>query len=244
MRYVSDLHIGRIDPRLFHWGLDLGHEKYDLASLVRTRFVDAPDVTATFAEIEPPFPGYRRVQKALHIYLALTRDEGSKLLPVPKKPVDPGTPYPSAARLAQLLRKLGDLPADAVISEGSYESPLVDAVKRFQTRHALVADGRIGGATFRALNTPLSRRVRQLQLTLERYRWAPHHFGTPPIIVNIPEFRLRAMDDSFHAGLEMKVVVGRAYKTRTPVFAREMNFVIFRHFWHVPPCIQRKELAP
>jgi murein L,D-transpeptidase YcbB/YkuD len=107
-------------------------------------------------------------------------------------------------------------------------------VKRFQARHGLDPYGRIGAATLRQLNTPLSRRVRQLQLTLERYRWAPHRFSHPPVIVNTPEFRLRAMNDSFATEIEMKVVVGRAFRTIAPVFAREMKFVVFRPYWEVP----------
>jgi murein L,D-transpeptidase YcbB/YkuD len=117
-------------------------------------------------------------------------------------------------------------------------------VKRFQARHGLDPYGRIGAATLRHLNTPLGRCVRQLQLTLERYRWVPHWFSHPPVIVNIPEFRLRAMNASFTTELEMKVVVGRAFRTTAPVFAREMKFVVFRPYWEVPASIQRGEMVP
>jgi hypothetical protein len=74
---------------------------------------------------------------------------------------------------------------------------LVNAVKRFQTRHGLDPDGRIGKTTLAQLNTPLSHRIRQLKLTLERWRWVPHEFDRPPIVVNIPEFRLRAFNSSY-----------------------------------------------
>jgi murein L,D-transpeptidase YcbB/YkuD len=42
----------------------------------------------------------------------------------------------------------------------------------------------------------------------------------------------------------MKVIVGRAYRRRTPVFQNQISSVIFRPFWNVPPSIQRKELGP
>jgi L,D-transpeptidase YcbB len=86
--------------------------------------------------------------------------------------------------------------------------------------------------------------VRQLQLTLERWRWVPHKFPTPPIIVNIPEFRLRAFSDSYLPELDMKVVVGRAYRHRTPVFAAELTHAIFRPYWNVPLSIVRGEVLP
>jgi murein L,D-transpeptidase YcbB/YkuD len=86
--------------------------------------------------------------------------------------------------------------------------------------------------------------VRQLQLVLERWRWVPHSFPRPPIVVNIPEFRLRAYDDHYRPELEMKVVVGKAYHHKTPVFSAEMTHVIFRPYWDVPLSIQRAELVP
>jgi L,D-transpeptidase YcbB len=94
------------------------------------------------------------------------------------------------------------------------------------------------------LNTPFRRRVRQLQMALERWRWLPHEFARPPIVVNVPEFRLHALDASSHSALEMNVVVGRAFRHQTPVFAGQMHYLIFRPYWHVPPSIQRAELAP
>lgn len=87
-------------------------------------------------------------------------------------------------------------------------------------------------------------RIRQLQLVLERWRWVPHSFARPPIVVNIPEFRLRAYDAGYRPELEMKVVVGKAYHHKTPVFSGEMTHLIFRPYWDVPYSIQRAELVP
>jgi len=58
---------------------------------------------------------------------------------------------------------------------------------------------------------------------LERWRWLPHEFGRPPIVVNISEFRLGATNAEYRSALSMKVVVGRAFRHRTPVFASEMK---------------------
>jgi murein L,D-transpeptidase YcbB/YkuD len=102
----------------------------------------------------------------------------------------------------------------------------------------------LGKATFAQLNRPLSDRVLQLQLTLERWRWAPHNFPQPPILVNIPEFKLRLLNDSYVTEFEMKVVVGRAYHHQTPVFIAHMNQITFRPYWNVPISIQRAELVP
>ncbi|MCK7492710.1 MAG: peptidoglycan-binding protein [Comamonadaceae bacterium] len=67
--------------------------------------------------------------------------------------------------------------------------------RRFQHRHGLAADGVVGAATLRrAAGQPVPRRVRQIELTLERLRWTPLLQGPRMIVVNIPEFVLRAYE--------------------------------------------------
>ncbi|HXZ79417.1 MAG TPA: L,D-transpeptidase family protein [Terriglobales bacterium] len=246
MRYISDLHIGRVNPHYFHFGFDIEHKKYDLPDLVREQVLTATDITTALAHVEPPFPGYQRTQKALEIYRKLASQDDGEALPVPAKPIPPGQPYTGVPRLTRLLRLLGDLPADAQVPPDSniYSGPLVDAVKHFQQRHGLDTDGRINAATVQQLNVPLSQRVHQLELTLERWRWVPHDFPRPPVVVNIPEFRVRGVNREGHVELTMNVVVGRAYRSETPVFSDNMEYVIFRPYWNVTPSIQRSEMVP
>ena len=244
MRYISDLHIGKLNPKLFHFGFDVDQKKYNLPDLLRQRLVNAPDVHTVLDQIEPPFPGYLRTQQALGVYLTLAKEDDGAPLPAAKKAVEPGDPYPGVARLTRLLRRVGDLPADAAVEPDTYQGPLVAAVKHFQARHGLAADGRLGKSTLDQLNVPLSRRVRQLQVTLERWRWVPHEFPRPPILVNIPEFRLRLMTATYHEDFAMNVVVGKAFGHQTPVFSGELKYVIFRPYWNVTPSIQRSELVP
>ena len=246
MRYVSDLRIGRINPRHFKFDLSVERKKYDLAEFLRDRLLPASDVAAVIASVEPPFAAYRRTEQALARYTELVgKDDGEKL-PATAKPVDPGQTYAGVPRLTRILRLVGDLPADASLPSDPqlYDGALVDAAKRFQRRHGLDQDGRLGAATIQQLNVPLGDRVRQLQLTLERWRWLPEQFSAPPIIVNIPDFRLRALDENNKVALEMRVVVGKAMRTQTPVFTRDMTYIVLRPYWNVPPSIQRGEIVP
>jgi murein L,D-transpeptidase YcbB/YkuD len=121
---------------------------------------------------------------------------------------------------------------------------VVDGVKHFQRRHGLQPDGVLGKETVAQLNVPLSQRVQQLQYALERYRWIPSSFPQPPIIVNLPEFRLRTMRRQPAPFLTMRVVVGKAFGHQTPVFADYMRYVVFRPYWEVPMSIQFAELVP
>jgi L,D-transpeptidase YcbB len=245
MRYVSDLHIGRINPQHFKFGLDVEHKKYDLAQFVRERLLPATDPGAVLDSVEPPFPGYRRTEAALARYIELARTDHFEKLPPVTKAIDAGQPYAGVPRLAQFLHLVGDLPKDVEPADPQvYDAALASGVKSFQRRHGLDDDGRLGSSTLKELNVPLSDRVRQLQLTLERWRWIPSEFSAPPIVVNIPDFRLRALDESNKVALEMRVVVGKAIRTQTPVFTRDMTYVVFRPYWNVPPSIQRGEIVP
>jgi len=246
MRYISDLHLGRINPRHVKFDLPVKNRKYDLADFLRNQVLPAADPTAALASLEPPFGGYQRTEAALVRYVDLARKDDGEKLPVPAKPIDPGQPYAGVPRLARLLLLVGDLPpgTDAAGSPQVYGGAVVEGVKRFQREHGLDADGRLGAGTVKELNVPLQQRVRQLQLALEQWRWLPDQFSAPPIIVNIPDFRVRALDAANNVDLDMRVVVGKALNTKTPVFARDMTFVVFRPYWNVPPGIMRRSIIP
>jgi murein L,D-transpeptidase YcbB/YkuD len=246
MRYISDLHIGRVNPQHFKFGLTVGPGKYDLADLLRTQVLTASDVPAVLAKVEPPYDGYRRAEDALLTYTKMASSPDTPLIPVPQKGVRPGNSFASISLLVSRLHQLGDLPANADVPAGStlYQGAIVDPVKHFQKRHGLDTDGVLGKDTVTAMNVPLKTRVQQLDLTLERYRWIPPDFPEPPIVVNIPEFRLHTLRRQSAPYLTMRVVVGRAMRTQTPVFAQTMKYVIFRPYWLVPLSIQRNELVP
>ena len=246
MRIVSDLNMGRVSPQYFHPGFNIRPAQHDLSQPLREQLVDAQDVRAMLDTVEPPFPGYRRAQQALVRYIRLAHEDDGEQLPMRQNSVRKGDSYPGVPRLARLLRLLGDLPPGARMPARStvYDGRLVEAVMRFQRRHGLDPDGRLGRATLEQLNTPLSQRVQQLRLALERWRWLPRESAPPLILVNLPEFRLQAWADESTVALTMKVVVGKAYENETPIVAAPMKYLIFRPSWNVPTYIQATELVP
>jgi L,D-transpeptidase YcbB len=247
MRYVSDLHTGRIDPKVFGIEAYISRRKLNLAQFLEQNVVRSNNLAVSLAQVEPPYPGYRRTLIALQAYrrLAAVADTGQPLPPV-KKTVEPGKTYVGVPQLARFLHLVGDLPQDVQVraSDTTYNGALVEAVKRYQDRHGLDPDGRLGAQTIAEMNVPLAQRVRQIELTLERWRWLPAEYGEAPIIVNIPEFRLRAYDKDFHVAVTMKVVVGKAYDHKTPIFMSDLQSVVFRPYWDVPISIVRAEIVP
>jgi murein L,D-transpeptidase YcbB/YkuD len=227
--------------------LDDESNRYDLAEFLKDHVVGASDVAGVLAQVEPSYPGYRRTIQALQTYVELARQDDGEQLPAVKKPIVPGDTYPGVPRLTRLLRLVGDLPAEGNVPADPliYDGALVDAVKSFQRRLGRDPSGRIDAQTLADLNVPLSRRVRQMQLTLERWRWMPDSYQKSPIVANIPEFRLRAYNQDFKIEVTMNVVVGKAYGGHnTSVFNNTMEYVIFRPYWEVPYSITRAEMIP
>lgn len=245
LRFLTDLHYGRVDPRDIGWRLDVGPRKiYDAAAVLRAA-IGHDGIAAAVGAAQPQLPIYARLKAALADYRRLASD--MSLQPIPSDTtVKPGQSYPGAAVLAHLLTAVGDLTTAPGANDDHYGSALVDAVKRFQERHGLTIDGVIGKATFAELNRPLSQRVLAIEVALERLRWLPDLAPGPVIAVNVPSFKLWAFSDPRQsaANLEMNVVVGRAVNTRTPIFMQDMQYVQFSPYWNVPPSILRKEIIP
>lgn len=188
---------------------------------------------------------YGRTLQALEQYRILAAEDDGTVLPQTEQAVEPGDSYEGLPRLIRLLQRIGDLPAEFVPDEDDvYQGALVAAVKRFQTRHGLEANGRIDRATLAQLNTPLAVRVHQLELALQRWRRRPYDPTRPAIVLNLPEFRLRAFSASNHLDLEMKIVIGQALGHRTPLLSSLLTSVVFRPYWNVPVRIQREEMVP
>jgi L,D-transpeptidase YcbB len=248
LRFLSDLHYGRVKPSAAGFNLQGTHEPLDLAAAL-TGLAAAGDVAQAIGAVEPPFHHYALLKSALAKYLDLVQHPELKHLPAISTSLKPSDAYQGAAALRRLLTALGDLPAASPTpaEDNTFSPELSAGVRAFQQRHGIVPDGVLGKSTFAVLTTSFTKRVRQIDLTLERWRWLPL-FQTPPIIVNIPQFRLfafRTTEDRVADILQMDVIVGKTYpRTQTPVFESDMRYVVFRPYWDVPPSILRNEMLP
>jgi L,D-transpeptidase YcbB len=83
-----------------------------------------------------------------------------------------------------------------------------------------------------------------MRMALERFRWLPYEFTQPPIVVNIPEFRLYGFKEGNELGLTMNVNVGDQYDFQTPIFENYIRYIVFRPYWYPPAGILRSEIIP
>src|SRR3984957_94485 len=246
MRYIRAIHCGRVNPKEFKFQVDMGGEQLPLAEFIQTQVVNAGDPAAEIQKLEPPFLGYRKLLALLPIYEGYAKQADEPKLPTVTKTVRPGQPYAGVVPLGRFLKIIGDIPSDAQLDPNAtmYDGALVAGVKHYQDRHGETPTGNLDTLTVNELHTPPWVRIRQNKLTLERWRWLPHSFAQPPIVVNLPEYRVRAMNPDGTVAFYKNVIIGKAYGHKSPLFEKEIQYVVFRPYWDVTPSIQRNEVVP
>jgi murein L,D-transpeptidase YcbB/YkuD len=248
LRFLEARAHGRVDPRRLGVKLDRSGRDGDLTAALAAA-VPAGRLEALADSMVPPNYQYRKVREALARYRLLAAVPPAPP-PLGSAALRPGDRWTGSPALRRFLELTGDLaPGSREPAEDStYTGAIVTGVRRFQERHALEPDGIIGRRTRAALQVPFAARVRQLELALERLRWLPDLRGQSFVLVNVPDFTLYAFDAARGtSGLPsrwMRVIVGRAVDTETPIFDEWMRVVVFRPYWNVPASIARKELLP
>jgi L,D-transpeptidase YcbB len=228
------------DLRELDWFIP--RRKKDLSLLIDSLAAGRMDLSP----YEPVHPQYRLLKDQLRQYHLL--DSISAWYPLDLgevRKLEPGQTHPIVPDLRQRLMVLGDLQpmGDTLwMNDANYDSTMVKAVQRFQTRHGLHADGVVGKGVVAALNISPKERLRTLLVNMERLRWVPEEQAPDLILVNIPEFRMHVYENGTEA-LSMDVVVGNV-ATRTVIFSDSLSQIVFSPTWTIPQSIVRGEILP
>ena len=119
---------------------------------------------------------------------------------------------------------------------------LIQAVKQFQTRHGLFADGVVGKMTLDALNEPVESRLRTMMINLRRLQLANRSYGADYVMVNIAGQQMKLVRNGM-TKMTSDVIVGTV-EHRTPEVDSAINRIEFNPVWYVPTSIQSNELLP
>jgi murein L,D-transpeptidase YcbB/YkuD len=246
LRYISDVHLGRVPPRAVGFALEMEARPFDPVAFV-SQLPAAEAPARLLATLDPQFALFASLITALAHWRDLAaRTDFPQVPNLPK--LHPGESHAGVGPLREFLRAIGDLPsaAQAPKNAGVYDPDLVQAVRRFQERQGLGADGVIGEATLSQLQISPAGRVRQIELALERLRWLPPPEDEAFVVVNLPEFQLRGYyRGNTSPALQLRAVVGSAsLRHETPVLHARMQYLVFRPYWDVPPTIAQKEILP
>lgn len=263
MRLVAHLRLGAVGPGAVDKDAAVEPRPLDAQALT-LEAAAAPDPMAYLDGLAPHTETYRGLLEALARYREIARDGGWPKVPAKGPVLRPGAKDPSVATIRARLAATGELPPvsegpsaseGAAAGEGApacegavagqptvYDDALVAAVKEFQARHGLAADGIVGPPTRAALAIPVGDRVKQLAANLERLRWFPGELGTRYVAVNVPSFELVVVENGSTV-LKMPVVVGRRDR-RTPLLSTRITELVFNPSWTVPPTILRADFLP
>ena len=246
--YGAHLVAGRVNPETLSPEWVSNRRTADVAVVLEGALASG-DIAGAIETLVPPQYGYRRLREALAKDREVAAAGGWPAIPdgVSLRLGDSGG---LVAALRQRLRLEGDLGGGEWQGEAPaaqhdadpFDEDVERAVKMFQQRHGLAPDGVVNAATRAELNVPVERRVEQLELNLERWRWLPKDMGRRHIIVNIAAYELEVVEGD-SVVLSMRVVVGRPYN-RTPVLSDTMRYLVLNPYWHVPRDIATDELLP
>jgi murein L,D-transpeptidase YcbB/YkuD len=211
--------------------------KKDVTRLLDSLAVGKLDLSA----YEPIHPQYQLLKAGIRASRELADAPWPALkLPSGIRTLEAGDSVALVGAIRHRLHLLGDLLPDGTHED--FDSTLVLAVQGFQRRHGLTADGIVGPAFLRAINTRPAARLRTMLVNMERLRWVPERQPPNLLLVNIPEFRLHVLEGDQEV-MTMEVVVG-ARATRTVIFSDSVSQVVFSPTWTVPASITRNEILP
>lgn len=187
----------------------------------------------------PEAPAY--MQQAIMQYQQIVSNGGWPEVPQSQQRLQIGVNDPSVQALRQRLMISGDLPREAGISS-AFDSYVDGALKRFQARHGLPADGVIGEYTLKALNVSAQLRMAQLQTNLIRIQTMAGDLGLRHVMVNIPAASIEAVENN-RVVLRNTAVVGRASRP-THIINSKIYEIILNPYWTAPRSIVEKDIVP
>ena len=246
IRYGYHLQFGKVDPEGFDsdWNMARRAAGFDPVAELN-KVLAAPELAAAVEALAPSLLIYSRLRGELAHYRAVAGQGGWEALPAGET-LRPGAKDSRVPALRKRLLVAGDLPAATQVAAEedaeSYGPELVDAVKQFQRRMGLGADGIVGSGTLAALNVPVEQRIEQLRLNLDRARVLLHDLPSEFVVVNIASQEVYFVRDRALVW-SSRAQVGRDYR-QTPEYRSEISYLVFNPTWTVPPGIIRNDILP
>lgn len=241
LSFGSDLLSGRTNPKQIDKDWVLTPRSQDLTQVLQQALAQQK-VQQALADLSPKHSAYARTRASLAHYRTLETMGGWPVLSNGKK-LEAQMRSPRVQELRTRLNISGDLASTVPVTDPFlYDDAVIKAVSHFQERHGLKPDGVLGPRTLAAMNIPISERIRQLEINLERWRWLPEDLGQRHVLVNIPNFKMSVIENDREV-IGSKVVVGMS-KRPTPVFTADMKYLVLSPYWHVPRTIAVEDKLP
>lgn len=243
LQALSDLAGGRLNP------VTIGQIWYppgsrssvieDVLPLAKEHLEQIP---RAFELARPTLPEYRNLRRAYSL---------ARQLPAKHWPTVPSGGLlrqgDSGARVGALRQRLmaeGFVDA-AVQAEGDqfvFGIELKRAIEAFQIKYRLRVDGIVGPQTLAELNISPGRRLDQLRVNLERWRWLARDMEAELVLVDIAGAEVSLVKDTVEVW-RSRSQVGLPHRP-TPALKSKITYVTINPSWTVPPTIFRRDKLP
>jgi murein L,D-transpeptidase YcbB/YkuD len=239
MTYGAHLLSGRIDPYQMDTLWIVHPRRKDLATHLESALA-SKTIRKSLNELSPAIEQYNQLKSQLANYRNIAKQGGWPLLSgesVSGKNLSPET----ASILMKRLALIGLADSTQPVTSGS-NVQLEQSIRAFQQAHGIKPDGKLTAETIKWLNKPVQEVVQMIELNMERIRWLPDSIGNTYLLVNTPDYVLKAIK-SDKQEMQMNVIVGQEYAS-TPVFTDTLEYLVFSPDWTVPPSIAKNEILP
>ncbi|WP_455203225.1 L,D-transpeptidase family protein [Kaarinaea lacus] len=240
MHYSEQIYAGRIRPEEenIHWYIR--PQEVNAVELV-VSVLDTQDFEAGLEALHPPHAGYKRLRKALQRYSKLQQAGGWDSIPDGPS-LQLWDKHEQVALLRRRLKIEGDLSAGYVGDPMLFDHNVELAVGKFQIRHGIDVDGIVGPATRATMNVPIEKRIEQIRLNMERWRWLPRDLGERYIMVNTAAYELVLYEHNQPLTV-MRVIAGTPERP-TPVVEGPLESIVLNPYWFIPRTIALQDILP
>jgi murein L,D-transpeptidase YcbB/YkuD len=237
---ASDARFGRYRVRQIDSGSFKGNSAEPInIDPVFEELGQANDISDFISSQFPRHRQYQHMKEALADFREAAAEGGWPVM-LADKPLKLGMSGARVLQLSNILRSTKDYDGDL---KGQFDKGLLEAVKKFQSRHGIEETGEVHQKTYAALGIGIESRITTLLINMERWRFLARDFSpSKEIFVNIVGFELFAMEAG-EVKLRSEVIVGKPYQS-TPVFSDNIEYIEFNPYWNIPASIAASEILP
>ena len=238
LRYSRDLQTGIVVPSRVNRAIVRQVPYRDRTSYLVKFAASSPD--AFFKALAPKTTEYNALMKE-KLRMERLLASGGWGATVPAKSLKPADSGPAVVAMRNRLIAMGFLKRS---NTRTYDASVQAAVQQFQQAHGLTVDGVAGAATMKELNKGVQQRLQSIIVAMERERWINQERGKRHVLVNLPDFTAKIIDNG-KVTFQTRSVVGAPQDDRsTPEFSDVMEHMVINPSWYVPRSIATKEYLP
>jgi murein L,D-transpeptidase YcbB/YkuD len=201
------------------------------------------DIIRYLYDIQPKSDKYKKLQSALKRFESLNNIDWITI-PIPNKKIEVGQSYDQVNFVTSRLITLGFLDTNKVkINDFTlYDSLLAEPITNFQRANGFNGDGLIDKSTIERLNITPKEYIDKIKLTLERFRWLDYSDTAKYILVNIPDFKVYAIEN-YKEQFNIVICAGRKGEWETPILYGQISYMVLNPTWSVPRSIIQEEIV-